>query len=101
MAYWTIIGVSSVVPENKTFSVTLDTENNTWNASGPDVDSFFTTKSGLYEMKIIPAQGCYLNRDSRNVAFFRNLVKTSLVGATGDGAVDETGLNFKWTLDSQ
>jgi hypothetical protein len=100
MAYWTIIGTSTVAPENKTFGVTLDTENNTWNAGGPDVDSFFKTKSGSYEMKIIPAQGCYLNSNARNVAFFRNLVRTTPVGSTGDGIVDETGINFNWRLDS-
>jgi hypothetical protein len=61
---------------------------------------FLQDESGPYEIKILPVQGCYLNNNFGNVAFFENLVKTTTVGSTGNGVIDETGVSINWRLDS-
>lgn len=103
MAYWTIIGKGIEADlQKKSFGVTLDTDNQTWAAGGPNVDLFFVSKSGKFKFIVSPEKGTRLANDSgREEAFFRNLNVTSPVGADGLGRASEKGVNFSWKLDSK
>jgi len=103
MAFWTIIGKGKEGDtEGKHFGVTLNTDESTWVAGGPNVDLFFDTKSGPYSSVVVPENGTRLgNAAGEEVAFFKALTVASPVGATGTGRASEKGVNFDWTLDSK
>jgi hypothetical protein len=105
MAYWTVIGKGNAgETEGKAFGLTLNTDQGTWIANGPDVDYFFTSKSGKYSV-IVDAtygKGTQLKNTSEVVAgFLENLTGETAVGDGGNGYALEKGETFRWTLDSK
>lgn len=103
MAFWTIIGTGiEGDTQGKSFGLTLATETNKWNVAGPDVDKFFSTRSGNYKIAGLPENGTQLVKDGPpEIAFLRGLNGTSSVGDTGRGRASEKGVNFNWKLDSK
>jgi hypothetical protein len=102
-AFWTIIGTgNSGDVTGMTFGVTLDTDKKEFIANGPDVDKFFVTKKGKFNLGAIPELGTQLLKaDNTEAAFFTNLFGNSVVGATGTGRASEKGVVFDWKLDSK
>lgn len=102
MASWTILGTGrDGNTQGKTFGISLNTSNNTWRASGPSVDLFFKSKTGNFKFAAIPESGTQLVNESNNeTAFFRALLRSSVVGSKGTGRASEKGVNFDWLLQS-
>lgn len=105
MAYWTVIGRGNAgATEGKAFGLTLDTDQKTWIAAGPDVDLFFISKSGNYSVIVdaVYGEGTQLKNSSAKVAgFLENLTGGAAIGDSGNGFALEKGETFRWTLDSQ
>lgn len=103
MAFWTIIGTGMEGDtQGKSFGLTLITDTSKWNVTGPDVDKFFSTRSGKYEVAGMPENGTQLVKDgSSEVGFLRGLNGTSPVGDKGKGRASEKGVNFSWELESK
>lgn len=103
MAFWTVLGsgIEGDVQGRK-FGISLDTSNGKWTASGPSVSMFFHTLSGKFALSGIPELGTQLiDSSSKEVAFLRGLLNSSVVGSSGNGRASETGVNFDWVLDSK
>lgn len=106
MAYWTVIGKGNTGGTGgKAFGLTLHTDQQTWIANGPDVDLFFTSKSGNYSV-IVDAtygKGTQLRNtsDKAAAAFLENLTGTTAVSDSFNGYALEKGETFSWTLDSK
>jgi hypothetical protein len=99
MAYWTVLCKADT---GGSFAVTLDTDEHKWVASGPAVNTVFSTKSGRYIVKPAPELGTWLLPAAGNtaVAVLTNLTGSTGIGATGRGKQFETATNFDWKLDS-
>jgi hypothetical protein len=100
---WTVIGKGTEGDvQGKSFGVSLETANKKWQAVGPDVDKFFTTRSGSYKVAGVPENGTQLVSPAlAEVAFFSGLTGNSAVGSKGTGRASERGVNFEWKLDSK
>lgn len=103
MAFWTIIGTGiEGDAQGRKFGLSLDTEENSWTASGSSVGIFFNTKSGKFAVSALPDSGTQLlDASGQEVAFLRGLLKNSASGSSGSGRASEKGVNFSWTLDSK
>lgn len=102
MAYWTIIGKGIGDVDDKSFGLNLDTSAKKWSVSGPNVDVFFTSRSGDFRIVGAPEHGTRLAAaGGGEAAFLTNLDGTTAVGATGNGRASEKGELFSWKLDSK
>ena len=103
MAQWTIVSkersdTSTGTP--KSFSVMLNTDNQTWSGFGEHVGTFLSVTTGKYTFQQSGELGLkLLAPNGKWQATFAQLLASSPVGATGKGNTELK--NFDWRLDSK